>query len=171
MRLLAESRIEEEFEGWDSDKIFVLDNGQRWQQTHYQYRYHYAYRPKAKVFSENGKHFLEVAGMPKPIEVHQAPAMSYLYDSSGNAVGFWKNKYVYALNGTPIGQISGTHVHKLSGSYVGELHKDMIVNMHLGNLGNIGNPGNPGSPGSPGNPGNRGALNYGFLDVFADLLK
>jgi len=171
MILVAESYIEDEFEGWDDEKIFELDNGQKWQQVHYEYRYHYAYRPKAKVFTEAGKYFLEVAGMPKSIEVRQAPAISYLYDSSGKAIGFWKSKFVYALNGKAIGQIKGTHVHKLSGPYVGELHKDMVVNKHMGNYGNIGNPGNPGNAGSPGNPGNRGAVNYGYADVFQELLE
>ena len=46
----------------------------------------------------------------------------------------------------------------------------MVVDKHLGNYGNIGNPGNPGNPGSPGNPGNRGAVNYGYPDVFQRLL-
>jgi len=73
------------------------------------------------------------------------------------------------MRGKAIGQVNGTHVHKLSGSYVGELHKDMIVDKHLGNFGNIGNPGNPGNAGNPGNPGNRGTVNYGYPDVFHRL--
>jgi hypothetical protein len=32
-------------------------------------------------------------------------------------------------------------------------------------------PGNPGNPGHPGNPGNRGAVNYGYPDVFDNLLE
>ncbi len=56
------------------------------------------------------------------------------------------------------------------GQYVGELHKDTVVDKHLGNLGNIGKPGNPGNPGSPGNPGNRGASNYDYPDAFSKLL-
>ena len=79
-------------------------------------------------------------------------------------------RYIYKLNGTPIGQLKDTHVHRLSGEYVGELYKDMVVDKHLGNLGNIGNPGNPGSPGSPGNPGSRGGVNYGYPDVWEKLL-
>ena len=51
--------------------------------------------------------------------------------------------------------------------YVGELHKDMVVNKHLGNYGNIGISGNPSNA---GNPGNRGAANYGYPDVFDRLL-
>lgn len=101
-----------------------------------------------------------------PMEVNMA---DYIYDSRGNAVGFIRGKYIHAMNGSAIGQINGTHVHKLSGSYVGELHKDMVVDKHMGNFGNIGNPGNPGNPGSPGNPGHRGAVNYGYTDVFHKL--
>lgn len=47
----------------------------------------------------------------------------------------------------------------------------MVVDKHLGNFGNIGNPGNPGNAGNPGNPGNRGAVNYGYRDVFHKLLE
>jgi len=96
---------------------------------------------------------------------------NFLYNSGGQAVRFWRGKYVYDLTGNPIGQINGTHVHGLSGEYVGELHKDMVVDKHVGNPGNIGNPGNPGNAGTPGNPGNRGAVNYGYGDVFRRLLE
>lgn len=96
---------------------------------------------------------------------------AYIYDNHGNAVGFIRGKYIHELGGNAVGQLNGTHVHKLNGPYVGELHKDMVVNQHLGNLGNIGHPGNPGNPGHPGNPGNRGALNYGYPDVFHELLQ
>src|SRR6266540_250058 len=80
---------------------------------------------------------------------------NYIYDSRGSAVGFWRDRHVYAMNGKPVGQLNGSQVHKLSGQYVGGLYENMIVDKWLGNLGNIGNPGNPGNPGSPGNPGNR----------------
>jgi len=76
------------------------------------------------------------------------------------------SNYIYS-----VGQLNGTHVHKLSGAYVGELHDDMVVDKHMGNLGNIGNPGNPGNPGSPGNPGNRGSRGSSYRDVFDDLLS
>ncbi len=70
---------------------------------------------------------------------------NYIYNSHGQAVGFWSGRYVYKLNGTPVGQING--------------------------IGNIGHPGNPGNAGNPGNPGNRGAVNYGYRDVFEKLLE
>jgi len=33
---------------------------------------------------------------------------NYIYDQYGNAVGFWRGRYVYELCGTPIGQLNGT---------------------------------------------------------------
>jgi len=97
---------------------------------------------------------------------------SYIYDNHGSAVAYVQGRYVYSMGGKAVGQIvSETHVHKLSGQYVGELHQDMIVDKHLGNLGNVGNPGNPGNAGNPGNPGNRGSVNYGYPDVSGRLLS
>jgi hypothetical protein len=97
--------------------------------------------------------------------------INYLYNQYGNAVGFITGMFIYDMSGNAVGQINnGTHVHKLSGSYVGEIYKDMVVDMHMGNLGNVGNPGNPGNMGNPGNPGNRGGANYGYEDVFDKLL-
>ena len=97
--------------------------------------------------------------------------MTQFYDARGNAVGYVCGRYIHAMNGSAIGQLNGTHVHKLTGGYVGELHKHMVLDKHLGNYGNIGNPGNPGNAGNPGNPGNRGAVNYGYPDVFHKLLE
>ncbi len=95
----------------------------------------------------------------------------YIYDSRGRPVGYVRGRYIHKLSGEAIGQLNGTHVHKLSGEYVGELHKDMVIDKHFGNYGNIGHSGNPGNAGHQGNPGNRGAVNYGFRDVFDNLLS
>jgi len=97
---------------------------------------------------------------------------NYIYDNHGSAVAYVQGRYIYSMRGNAVGQIvNGSHVHRLSGQYVGELYRDMVVDKHLGNLGNVGNPGNPGNAGNPGNPGNRGAVNYGYNDVSADLLS
>ena len=95
----------------------------------------------------------------------------YIYDASGNAVGFWNGRYIYSLRGKPVGQMSGTHVHKLSGDYVGELYEDMVVDKYLGNLGNIGSSEDPGNGGHAADPGNRGARYYGHPDVVHKLLS
>jgi len=171
MRIVTNTRIDGEFSGWNGDNFYTLATGEVWQQARYKYEYHYAYRPSAKIWFDGHSYFLEVEGMSEKVEVRRMSGTQYIYDAHGRAVGFWRSNYVYALSGTPIGQIRGTHVHKLSGPYVGELHNDMVLDKHLGNLGNVGNPGNPGNPGSPGNPGNRGAVNYGYPDVFHKLLE
>jgi hypothetical protein len=171
MRVITNSCIDGEFQGWDGGSYFRLENGEVWKQTNHKYHYYYAFRPRARVLEDAGRFILEVEGMPESVEVNRAPGNIFIYDSAGRAVGFWRSRFVYTLRGAPIGQIRGTHVHKLSGEYVGELYKDMVVDRHLGNLGNIGNPGNPGNAGNPGNPGNRGAVNYGYPDVFHKLLN
>lgn len=97
--------------------------------------------------------------------------MNYIYNESGQAIGYVQGRYIHSMRGAAVGQIvNHTHVHKLTGAYVGELDNDMIVDKHLGNLGNVGNPGNPGNAGNPGNPGNRGRVNYGYRDVSEELL-
>ncbi|WP_298210392.1 4-fold beta flower protein [Ferrimicrobium sp.] len=96
---------------------------------------------------------------------------NYIYNERGEAIAYIQGRYIHSMHGQAIGQIvDGTHVHKLTGAYVGELHKDMVVDKHLGNLGNVGNPGNPGNTGNPGNPGNRDRINYGYPDVSGVLL-
>jgi hypothetical protein len=41
-----ETRIAGEFEGWEGETIFMMENAQIWQQASYAYTYHYAYRPE-----------------------------------------------------------------------------------------------------------------------------
>ncbi len=43
--------------------------------------------------------------------------MRYIYDQSGNAVGYMRGRYIHSMQGQAIGQLKGTHVHKLSGQY------------------------------------------------------
>lgn len=98
--------------------------------------------------------------------------IQYIYNDRGDAFAYIEGRFVHTMRGDAVGQIvGGTHVHRLSGSYVGELHHDMIVAKHLGDLGNVGNPGNPGNAGNPGNPGNRGRVSYGYRDVSGRLLS
>src|SRR5665648_304740 len=42
---LIESHIQGEFNGWDGETIFKLDNGEVWQQASYAYMYSYKYHP------------------------------------------------------------------------------------------------------------------------------
>ena len=60
--------------------------------------------------------------------------IKYIYDARGNAVAYIQGRFIYSMRGAAIGQTQSTHVHRISGQYVGELHKDMIVDMHLGEV-------------------------------------
>lgn len=63
MQLYMESRIVDEFEGWDGDAVYELDNGSKWELASYTYSYRYKYRPKAKIWRDGSKYLLEVDGM------------------------------------------------------------------------------------------------------------
>lgn len=63
------TQIEGDFEGWDGDTVFELANGNILKQLQYSYTYHYAYRPDAVVFEQNGLLFLLVDGVDETIGV------------------------------------------------------------------------------------------------------
>ena len=50
----VESTIAGDFNGWDGETIFKLDNGQIWQQAEYDYTYSYSYRPDVTIYQVNG---------------------------------------------------------------------------------------------------------------------
>ena len=68
---VIESYIEGEFEGWEGETIFVLDNGQIWQQVEYSYMYHYAYRPKVTIVHASSGWTMTVEGVSDTIRVEQ----------------------------------------------------------------------------------------------------
>ena len=72
MRLVYDSRISGEFEGWDGDKVYLLDNGSRWEMTSYRYSYRYSYRPRARIWDDGGQYLLEVDGMSEKVRVRRA---------------------------------------------------------------------------------------------------
>ncbi len=63
------SNVEGDFEGWEGDTIFKLDNGQIWQQANYAYMYHYAYHPEVMIINANGSWKLKVEDVDEMIEV------------------------------------------------------------------------------------------------------
>lgn len=63
------SQIDGEFSGFSGDTIFKLQNGQVWQQSQYHYHYAYSYRPAVKIFSNNGRYEIQVAGVSLRIPV------------------------------------------------------------------------------------------------------
>ena len=50
---VIESRIDGDFNGWDKDKVYKLENGDVWQQSSYHYEYKYAYNPEVIIYCHN----------------------------------------------------------------------------------------------------------------------
>jgi hypothetical protein len=68
-RLVVDSTINGKFEGFNRDKLFELANGQYWIQSIYKYWYHYAYRPKVKIFNYGNRFYLIPEGTNNFVEV------------------------------------------------------------------------------------------------------
>ena len=66
-----ESTISGEFEGWDGETIFKLDNGQIWQQAEYDYMYSYQYRPDVTIYQTSGGCLMKVEDENETILVRQ----------------------------------------------------------------------------------------------------
>lgn len=69
---VIECCIEGDFEGWKEDTIFILVNGQIWQQVSYDYEYHYAYRPEVTIVKMNdNRYMMIVEGMDEKVYVER----------------------------------------------------------------------------------------------------
>lgn len=68
---VIESYIDGDFEGWEGETIFKLDNGQIWQQASYAYTYHYAYHPKVMIYKSGGQYKMKVEDVEDTISVRR----------------------------------------------------------------------------------------------------
>lgn len=66
---VIESTIESDFDGFDSDNIFKLSNGQVWQQDEYKYKYSYKYRPKVTIVKSDYSYKMLVDGIDEAVKV------------------------------------------------------------------------------------------------------
>jgi len=57
-----ETHIAGEFNGWDDENIYKMDNGQIWQQSNYHYHYHYAYHPEVLIYKSAAGCHIRVDG-------------------------------------------------------------------------------------------------------------
>ena len=57
---VIETQIDGDFEGWEGETIFKMMNGQIWQQSSYDYTYHYAYSPEVLIYEFNGSWIMRV---------------------------------------------------------------------------------------------------------------
>lgn len=63
------SQIDGEFEGWEGETIFRLMNGQVWQQSSYDYMYHYAYMPEVEIYETKNGYIMKVEDVEETIDV------------------------------------------------------------------------------------------------------
>jgi hypothetical protein len=68
---VIETRIDGEFNGWDGETIFKLQNGQIWQQASYAYTYTYKYSPRVTIFRIGGGYEMQVEDMDRRIGVRR----------------------------------------------------------------------------------------------------
>ncbi|MHB9023966.1 MAG: hypothetical protein ACYC7E_07275 [Armatimonadota bacterium] len=63
------SVIDGDFEGWEGETVFKLENGHIWQQADYDYYYTYSYRPKVTIVKVGGRYKMIVEGVDEQIFV------------------------------------------------------------------------------------------------------
>jgi len=61
----------------------------------------------------------------------------YVYNTSGEPVGFVMETFIHTLDGQPVGRIIGSRVHRFDGTYIGEYWKDMVVERPEGQKRNL----------------------------------
>jgi hypothetical protein len=66
-----ESTLAGDFNGWEGETIFKLDNGQIWEQAEYSYSYSYSYRPDVTIYHVSGGCRLKVEDEDETILVRR----------------------------------------------------------------------------------------------------
>lgn len=109
MRMISQSCIEDDFEGWEGETIFKLDNGEVWQQSSYSYHYHYAYRPKVIIYQDSYGYKMKVDGIEEAISVTPLTSSSTVSDAyiesaiDGEFKG-WSGKTIFPLKNGQVWQ-------------------------------------------------------------------
>jgi len=85
---MVESRIDDEFEGFEPDRIYVLRNGQVWQQTSYEYAYRYHYAPPVTISPSGEQCVMAVEGMSQTVYVVQLEAIQSRINGEFNGLDY-----------------------------------------------------------------------------------
>ncbi len=97
MPSVIKSHIEDEFEGWEGETIFRLDNGQIWQQSSYAYHYHYAYHPAVMIFRDGGRYVMKVDGVSQTVDVVQLTEAPILGTGSTGGSGCESGHWISSI--------------------------------------------------------------------------
>ncbi len=68
---VIETRIDGDFNGWEGNNAWVMENGQIWRQAQYSYHYYYAYHPKVIIFPSNNQWVMHVDGVDTLLQVQR----------------------------------------------------------------------------------------------------
>ncbi|NMP11547.1 DUF3298 and DUF4163 domain-containing protein [Paenibacillus polymyxa] len=66
---VIQSKIDDDFEGFDEGNIYELANGQIWKQEDYHYHYAYSYRPDVLIYKDGGSYYMKVEGQDQAVRV------------------------------------------------------------------------------------------------------
>ncbi|MGH2509713.1 MAG: hypothetical protein ACRDHZ_20225 [Ktedonobacteraceae bacterium] len=67
----VESTIAGDFNGWEADTIFKLDDGEIWEQSEYDYYYSYSYRPDVTIYQTSAGCKMKVSDEDQTILVRR----------------------------------------------------------------------------------------------------
>jgi len=98
----VESRIAGTFEGWSGETVFLLDNGQLWEQSSYAYLYHYAYRPKVWITNTPSGYILKVEGVSS--EIYVKYVQQYISSKIDGEFTGWTGSTLFPLQNGQIWQ-------------------------------------------------------------------
>lgn len=91
--VIYNGNIDDEFEGFDGDKLFKMADGTFWVQDQYRYWYHYAYRPGAIITEKSGRYILTVAGQ----SIHVTRIYDVIESRIDGEFRGWDGKSTYKL--------------------------------------------------------------------------
>lgn len=70
-RAVVKAHIEGEFNGWQGNTVFKLDNGQIWQQDSRAYGYAYKFQPAVIIFASGASYDMQVESVASQIRVRR----------------------------------------------------------------------------------------------------
>lgn len=70
-KIVKQSQIDGDFEGFDDEVLFKLMDGTYWIQDEYKYWYYYSYCPKVNILKENNRFYIRVDGQSEIVAVRQ----------------------------------------------------------------------------------------------------
>jgi len=106
--LLLESHIDGEFEGWETGRIYKLENGQYWQQVSGEYAYDYSYRPVVRIVADGAGYRMFVDGIDRSIAVERVDVVTesqIVSDFDG-----WDGETIFELANGQVWQQAGAGI-------------------------------------------------------------